>query len=76
MLKEKDAEIEKKDKIIDLMTEYIVSCHSEEGICLKVEDSCYDYAGQNGKTCDTCIKQYFERNAEQSSSINKTQEKN
>lgn len=69
-------EIERKDKMIDLMSEYIVSCDSEEGICLKVEDNCYDYAGQNGKTCDTCIKQYFERKAEESSSINKTQEKN
>lgn len=54
----------KKDKMIDLMTEYIINSNNEEGICLKVEDSCFDYAGQNGKTCDTCIKQYFERKVE------------
>lgn len=59
-------EIDKLNKIIDLMTEYIINSKNEEGICLKVEDSCSDYAGQNGKTCDTCIKQYFERKAEES----------
>lgn len=56
--------LKKKDKMIDLMAECILNLDNEEEICTKVEDSCYDFAGQNGKTCDTCIKQYFERKAE------------
>ena len=49
------------DKQIDLMAEYIARLDIDQDICIKVEDSCFDYAGQNGKTCEECIKQYFER---------------
>ena len=53
------------DKQIDLMAEYIARLDIDQDICIKVEDSCFDYAGQNGKTCDTCIKQYFEKLAKE-----------
>lgn len=67
MLKEKDKEIEKKDKIIDLMTEYInylsdelvqATGKNELDFCdgnKCCEDSDY--------SCEECIKQYFERKA-------------
>ena len=82
MLKEKDAEIEKykqlyyilsrqnariehdnmeKDKMIDLMSEELIG-HIFEDAYVKFDEE--------------DIKQYFERKAEQSSSINKTPEKN
>ena len=51
------------DKQIDLMAEYIARLDIDQDICIKVEDSCFDYAGQNGKTCEECIKQYFENKA-------------
>lgn len=57
-------ELEKKDKIIDLMANYIAILDIDKNLCTKVEDSCYDYAGQNGKTCEGCIKQYFEKKVE------------
>lgn len=66
MLKEKEAEIEKKDKMIDLMAEFI----EKVTVDLKVA------FGENMLWNQNEIKQYFERKAEQSSSINKTQEKN
>lgn len=28
-------------------------------------DKCKYYAGDNGKTCDNCIKQYFENKAKE-----------
>lgn len=58
-------ENEEKDKQIDLMAKYIAKLDIYEGICIKVEDSCHDYAGQNGKTCDNCIKQFFEKLAKE-----------
>lgn len=54
-----------KDKMIDLMAECILNLDNEEEICTKVEDSCYDFAGQKGKTCDNCIKQFFEKLAKE-----------
>lgn len=58
-------ENEEKDNQIDLMAKYIAKLDIYEGICIKVEDSCHDYAGQNGKTCDNCIKQFFEKLAKE-----------
>ncbi len=54
-----------KEQIIDLMAEYIARLDIDQDICIKIEDSCFDYAGQNGKTCEECIKQYFERKNEE-----------
>ena len=53
------------DKQIDLMAEYIARLDIDQDICIKVEDSCFDYAGQNGKTCEECIKQYFKKLAKE-----------
>ena len=56
MLKEKDKEIEKKDKIIDLMAEHIHITGEYECPNINCED--------NGSiTCEGCIKQFFEQKA-------------
>ena len=52
-------------KQINLMAEYIARLDIDQDICIKVEDSCFDYAGQNGKTCEECLKQYFEKLAKE-----------
>lgn len=62
LLKEKDAEIEKKEKIMDLMTELI------DEISEKLEntiDVCETMESINNCeiSCKECIKQYFERMA-------------
>lgn len=66
MLKEKDAEIEKKDKMIDLMAEHI--CNSaivDDTVCAikcdcetDIEEDCTHEKMIN------CTKQYFERKVE------------
>lgn len=45
-------EIEKKDKIIDEMAKAMINydCFIKE---------CKHYAGENGKLCEDCIKEYF-----------------
>ena len=54
-------ELEKKDKIIDLMAEYIARGDIEEDICIEKLDECDSIAlGE----CENCIKQYFERKSE------------
>ena len=62
MLKEKDAEIEKKDKMIDLMAEYISNLDIDEDICKKQSDNNCDDINREVE-CKECIKQYFERKA-------------
>ena len=65
MLKEKDKEIEKKDKQIDLMAEYIDSNNyvdNEE--CQFQWDFKIKKCIENGD-CKDCIKQYFERKSEE-----------
>ena len=59
MLKEKDTEIQKKDKMIDLMAEYI----SDLDICKKQSDNNCDDINREVE-CKECIKQYFERKVE------------
>lgn len=61
---ELNKEIEKKDKIIELMSKYIAKFDIEEDICNKIENNCCDYAGQNGKLCNDCIKEYFKKKVE------------
>lgn len=63
MLKEKDREVEKKDKIIDLMAEYIANGDNDEDICkYQVAEWCEDEEdGVLVEVCRKCIKQYFER---------------
>lgn len=57
MLKEKDKKIEKKDKIIDLMAEYI----GQDMQCIRPEIECNKMI----YNCKDCAKQYFERKAEE-----------
>ena len=60
MLKEKDTEIQKKDKMIDLMAEYISDLDIDEDICKKQSDNNCDDINREVE-CKECIKQYFER---------------
>ena len=55
------AEIEKKDKIIDEMANHIVTCDSDLCQYLDITTKCKYYAGENKKTCDNCIKEYFKK---------------
>ena len=50
-------ELDKKDKIIDLMAEFIATLDIEEDICANIEnDNCDKMAFGD---CEKCIKQYF-----------------
>lgn len=52
--------LNEKDKIIELMAGYIATSDSDLCEYLDMTTKCQYYAGDNGKTCDSCIKQYFE----------------
>jgi len=65
MLEEKDKTISSKDKIIDLMANHIATSDSELCEYLDITVKCKYYAGENGKTCDNCIKQYFENKSKE-----------
>ena len=55
-------ESQEKDKIIDLMAKVMI----DSSICdFFIKQKCEHYAGENGKTCDECIKQYFENKAKE-----------
>ena len=54
VLKEKDEEIEQKDKIGDLMAEFIGKYHCFAVNVFKVDNEC-----KNENNCKECIKQYF-----------------
>ena len=56
-------ELEKKDKMIDLMAEYISDLDIDEDICKKQSDNNCDDINREVE-CKECIKQYFERKAE------------
>ena len=58
-------ELEKKDKQIDLMAEYIFqNVDVEEDICNSAYVECTQETAQD-ITCKNCIKQYFERKSEE-----------
>ena len=63
MLKEKDTEIQKQAKMIDLMAEYISDLDIDEDICKKQSDNNCDDINREVE-CKECIKQYFERKVE------------
>ncbi len=54
---EKDAEIEKKDRQIELMAQFIATLDIEEDICANVENNNCDKMALG--ECENCIKQYF-----------------
>ena len=56
-------QLQSKDKIIDLMANHIATSDSYLCQYLDITTKCKYYAGENGNTCDECIKQYFERQA-------------
>ena len=56
-------EVDQKEKIIDLKANHIATNDSNLCQYLDMTTKCKYYAGENGKTCDECIKQYFENKA-------------
>ena len=52
--------LKEKDKQIDLMANHIATSDSDLCEYLDITTKFKYYAGDNGKTCDNCIKQYFE----------------
>ena len=60
-------EIERKDKIIEEMARFITNKDIDEDICrYQVVEHCKDEEhGVTTNVCINCIKQYFERKAEQ-----------
>ena len=58
-------QLQSKDKIIDLMANHIATSDSDLCEYLDITNKCKYYAGDNGKTCDSCIKQYFENKAKE-----------
>lgn len=54
-----------KDEIIDLMANHIATSDSDLCKYLDITTKCKYYAGDNGKTCNNCIKQYFENKAKE-----------
>lgn len=58
-------ELEQKDKIIDLMANHIATSDSDLCEYLDITTKCKYYAGDNGKTCDNCIRQYFNNKAKE-----------
>lgn len=65
MLKEKDAEIEKKDKMIDKMAEYLASIDFDEH-CAEIPDICMGCPKEDDLDgYMQCIKYYFERKVEE-----------
>ena len=58
-----DAKNIERDKIIDLMANHIATNDSNLCQYLDMTTKCKYYAGENGKICDNCIKQYFENKA-------------
>ena len=57
--------LEEKDKQIDLMANHIATSDSDLCEYLDITTKCKYYAGDNRKTCDNCIKQYFEDKAKE-----------
>lgn len=57
-------ELEKKDKMIDLMAEYISDLDIDEDICKKQSDNNCDDINREVE-CKECIKQYFEKQAKE-----------
>ena len=57
-------ELDKKDKQIDLMAEYISKRDVEEDICMKNKTN-PDWCNEDYTNCQDCIKQYFERKVEE-----------
>lgn len=64
-------ELDKKNKIIDLYIDELVA-EEFDNPCTE----CCQECEKDKDTLESCIKQYFERKAEQSSVINKTPEEN
>lgn len=57
LIKEQQEKMDKKDKQIDLMAEFIATLDIEEDICANIEnDNCDKMAFGE---CENCIKQYF-----------------
>ena len=47
------------------MANHIATSDSDLCEYLDITTKCKNYAGDNGKTCDNCIKQYFENKVQE-----------
>ena len=65
LIEKQQKEIEKKDKIIDLMAKYIEDELTVDEFCSK--ENCYadNYEDGHCQKCLNCMKQYFERKVEE-----------
>ena len=55
-------QMKEKEKIIDSMSKYIARMDIDKKICKKIKEPCKNYAGENNKLCDECIKDFFNKN--------------
>ena len=58
-------QLQNKEKIINLMANHIATSDSDLCEYLDITTKCKYYAGDNGNTCDSCIKQYFENKSKE-----------
>ena len=67
LIQEQQEENKKKDKIIEEMARFMTNKNIDEDICrYQVVEHCKDEEhGVTTNVCINCIKQYFERKAEQ-----------
>lgn len=65
LIQKQQAELEKKDKIIDLMERFIADLDIDEDICKhQVAEFCEGTDGVSLDICVKCINQYFEKKVE------------
>lgn len=65
LIQKQQAELEKKDKIIDLMERFIADLDIDKDICKhQVAEFCEGTDGVSLDICVKCINQYFEKKVE------------
>ncbi len=66
LIQKQQAELEKKDKIIDLMERFIADLDIDKDICKhQVAEFCEGTDGVSLDICVKCINQYFEKKVEE-----------
>lgn len=66
LIQKQQAELKKKDKIIDLMERFIANLDTDENICKhQAAEFCEGTDGVSLDICVKCINQYFEKKVEE-----------
>lgn len=60
IIQKQQKELEKKDKILDLMAEFISKYHCFEIAVFDIDNEC-----KHEHNCKECVKQYFEKKSEE-----------